>query len=238
MYALETINLTKKYKNQRGAEDISMKVEQGEIYGLLDPNGSGKTTIMKVISGLIHADNGEFRIFEKNPDSENHVMSQVGCMIEEPTFYTYLTAYENLKILLRFYPELSDNRIDEVLESVELIKYKDESVGKFSMGMKQRLGFAAAILGNPKLLILDEPTNSLDIKGTAKVRNILKAYQNEGGTVLISSHISSEIERICTKVSVMMNGKIIDTISVSEAVAEYGSIEEYYLHIVNEKEAS
>lgn len=159
-------------------------------------------------------------------------------MIEEPTFYTYLTAYENLKILLRFYPELSDNRIDEVLESVELIKYKDESVGKFSMGMKQRLGFAAAILGNPKLLILDEPTNSLDIKGTAKVRNILKAYQNEGGAVLIFSHISSEIERICTKVSVMMNGKIIDTISVSEAVAEYGSIEEYYLHIVNEKEAS
>lgn len=238
MYALETINLTKKYKNQRGTEDISMKVEQGEIYGLLGPNGSGKTTIMKVISGLIHADSGEIRIFEKNPDSENHVMSQVGCMIEEPTFYTYLTAYENLKILLRFYPELSDNRIDEVLESVELIKYKDESVGKFSMGMKQRLGFAAAILGNPKLLILDEPTNSLDIKGTAKVRNILKAYQNEGGTVLISSHISSEIERICTKVSVMMNGKIIDTISVSEAVAEYGSIEEYYLHIVNEKEAS
>lgn len=236
MYALETINLTKKYKNQRGAEDISMKVEQGEIYGLLGPNGSGKTTIMKVISGLIHADSGEFRIFEKNPDSENHVMSQVGCMIEEPTFYTYLTAYENLKILLRFYPELSDNRIDEVLESAELIKYKDESVGKFSMGMKQRLGFAAAILGNPKLLILDEPTNSLDIKGTAKVRDILKAYQNEGGTVLISSHISSEIERICTKVSVMMNGKIIDTISVSEAVAEYGSIEEYYLHIVNEKE--
>lgn len=238
MYALETINLTKKYKNQRGAEDISMKVEQGEIYGLLGPNGSGKTTIMKVISGLIHADSGEFRIFEKNPDSENHVMSQVGCMIEEPTFYTYLTAYENLKILLRFYPELSDNRIDEVLESVELIKYKDESVGKFSMGMKQRLGFAAAILGNPKLLILDEPTNSLDIKGTAKVHNILKAYQNEGGAVLISSHISSEIECICTKVSVMMNGKIIDTISVSEAVAEYGSIEEYYLHIVNEKEAS
>lgn len=236
MYALETINLTKKYKNQRGVENISMKVEQGEIYGLLGPNGSGKTTIMKVIAGLIHADNGEFKIFEKNPDSENCVMAQVGCMIEEPTFYTYLTAYENLKILLRFYPELSDNRIDEVLESVELIKYKNESVGKFSMGMKQRLGFAAAILGNPKLLILDEPTNSLDIKGTAKVRNILKGYQNKGGTILISSHISSEIERICTKVSVMVDGKIIDTIGVYEAVAEYGSIEEYYLHIVNEKE--
>lgn len=185
MYAIEAINLTKKYKNQRGAENISLTIEQGEIYGLLGPNGCGKTTIMKMLVGLLHADSGEFRIFEKKPDEEIDVMSKVGCMIENSVFYPYLTAYENMKILLRFYPELSQKRIDEVLEELELTKYKDEPVGKFSMGMKQRLGFGAAILHKPKLLILDEPTNGLDIKGTAKIRHILKAYTQSGGTILI-----------------------------------------------------
>lgn len=238
MYALEAMNLTKKYKNQRGAENISLKIKQGEIYGLLGPNGCGKTTIMKMLVGLLHADSGEFRILEKNPDEEIAVMSQVGCMIEEPAFYPYLTAYENLKILLRFYPELSQNRIDEVLEELELTKYKDEPIGKFSMGMKQRLSFGAAILHKPRLLILDEPTNGLDIKGTAKIRNILKSYTQSGGTILISSHIAGEIQRICTKAAVMMNGKIIDSSSISSAIMEYGSVEDYYLHIVNQKEAA
>ncbi len=238
MYAIEAMNLTKKYKNQRGAENISLKIKQGEIYGLLGPNGCGKTTIMKMLVGLLHADSGAFRILEKNPSEKIEIMAQVGCMIEEPAFYPYLTAYENLKILLRFYPELLQNRIDEVLEQLELIKYKDEPVGKFSMGMKQRLSFGAAILHKPKLLILDEPTNGLDIKGTAKIRHILKAYQQSGGTILISSHIAGEIQRICTKAAVMMNGKIIDKSSMTTAIMEYGSVEDYYLHIVNEKEAA
>lgn len=232
MYAIEAINLTKKYKNQRGAENISLTIEQGEIYGLLGPNGCGKTTIMKMLVGLLHADSGEFRIFEKKPDEEIDVMSQVGCMIENPVFYPYLTAYENLKILLKFYPELSQKRIDEVLEELELTKYKDEPVGKFSMGMKQRLGFGAAILHKPKLLILDEPTNGLDIKGTAKIRHILKAYTQSGGTILISSHIADEIQRICTKAAVMMDGNIIDKSSITTAIIEYGSVEDYYLHIM------
>lgn len=238
MYAIEAMDLTKKYKNQRGAENISLKIKQGEIYGLLGPNGCGKTTIMKILVGLLHADSGGFRILEKKPDEEIEIMAQVGCMIEEPAFYPYLTAYENLKILLRFYPELSQKRIDEVLEKLELTKYKNEPVGKFSMGMKQRLSFGAAILHKPRLLILDEPTNGLDIKGTAKIRNILKAYQQSGGTILISSHIAGEIQRICTKAAVMMNGKIIDKSSISSAIMEYGSVEDYYLHIVNRKEAA
>ena len=193
---------------------------------------------MKMLVGLLHADSGEFRIFEKKPDEEIDVMSQVGCMIENPVFYPYLTAYENLKILLRFYPELSQKRIDEVLEELELTKYKDEPVEKFSMGMKQRLGFGAAILHKPKLLILDEPTNGLDIKGTAKIRHILKAYTQSGGTILISSHIADEIQRICTKAAVMMDGNIIDKSSITNAIIEYGSVEDYYLHIINEKEAA
>lgn len=238
MYAIEAMNLTKKYKNQRGAENISLKIKQGEIYGLLGPNGCGKTTIMKILVGLLHADSGEFRILEKKPDEKIEIMAQVGCMIEEPAFYPYLTAYENLKILLRFYPELSQKRIDEVLEKLELTKYKNEPVGKFSMGMKQRLSFGAAILHKPRLLILDEPTNGLDIKGTAKIRNILKSYAQSGGTILISSHIAGEIQRICTKAAVMVEGKIIDSSSISSAIMEYGSVEDYYLHIVNQKEAA
>lgn len=238
MYAIEAMNLTKKYKNQRGTENISLKIKQGEIYGLLGPNGCGKTTIMKMLVGLLHADSGAFRILEKKPDEKIEIMAQVGCMIEEPAFYPYLTAYENLKILLRFYPELSQKRIDEVLEKLELAKYKNEPVGKFSMGMKQRLSFGAAILHKPRLLILDEPTNGLDIKGTAKIRNILKSYAQSGGTILISSHIAGEIQRICTKAAVMMNGKIIDKSSISSAIMEYGSVEDYYLHIVNQKETA
>ena len=187
---VELHHISKSYGDKVILDDFDYIVLRNQRLGIIGPNGCGKTTIMKMLVGLLHADSGEFRIFEKKPDEEIDVMSQVGCMIENPVFYPYLTAYENLKILLRFYPELSQKRIDEVLEELELTKYKDEPVEKFSMGMKQRLGFGAAILHKPKLLILDEPTNGLDIKGTAKIRHILKAYTQSGGTILISSHIA------------------------------------------------
>lgn len=236
MNAIEIHNLTKKYKNNRGIEDVSLTVNSGEIFGLLGPNGCGKTTTMKILTGLLFQDKGSVSFFGENTANNKKIMSQVGCMIEEPAFYPYLTAEENLKTLLELYRELTPKHIDDVLDMVGLAKYKNEPVGKFSMGMKQKLYFCTAILHNPKLLILDEPTNGLDISSTACIRKILKDFTKNGGTILLSSHIASEIEKACTSAAVMSDGKIIDNVKIDEAAAKYGSVEDYYLHLMDEEE--
>ncbi len=229
MNVLEINELTKKYKNQRGVENVSVSIKDGEVIGLLGPNGCGKTTAMKAIAGLVTADSGSISLFGINPLEDRTVMSKVGCLIEAPAFYPYLTAEENLKILLRLYPSLTSKRMNEVLEMVGLTQYKDEKVCKFSFGMKQKLGICNALFHNPKLLILDEPTNGLDIGATADLRRILKGFKNNGGSVLISSHIAGEIEKICSTIIVMSEGSVIGTKSINEITMEYGSLEEYYI---------
>lgn len=229
MNVIETKDLTKKYSNGRGADNISLTVKKGEVFGLLGPNGCGKTTFMKLLTGLSIADSGEYRLFEQEPAKDISVMKRVGCMIEEPAFYPHLTAFENLKILLRLYPQLSENRIRELSDKLGLTEYMNEPVYKFSMGMKQRLGFAAALIHSPELLILDEPANSLDIAGTAKMREMLKAFAANGGTILISSHITGEIQSICTKIAVMESGHILDISDTEDIIRRHGSVEEHYL---------
>ena len=179
---LETENLTKKYKNGRGIENINLVVNQGDIVGLLGPNGSGKTTIMKAIAGLIHHDSGRIMIFGYDTEIEPaEALADVGFLIESPALYPYMSAYQNLKTAARYYPNVGNDEIIKALELVGLVLYKDDKVNKFSLGMKQRLGLAMAILSRPRLMVLDEPLNGLDIEGVIRIRELIEqmSKQNE-----------------------------------------------------------
>ncbi|MHB8065835.1 MAG: ABC transporter ATP-binding protein [Ruminiclostridium sp.] len=229
-------HLTKQYSNRRGIRGISFSIAEGQVLGLLGPNGSGKTTTMKVMTGLLKPDSGEVRLFGIDPLEDcPAVMAKTGCMIEQPGLYLYLTTEQNLRVVSRFYPNLAPGRVDEMLELVELSRYRNEKVQKFSMGMKQRLGFAMALLPNPELLILDEPTNGMDIGGTALVRDILKKETGKGCAILISSHLAHEMEQLCTHVAVMEEGAMLDSAPVEKLIKEHGSVEQYYLSITNQR---
>lgn len=232
---LEVKNLTKTYKNNRGAVDVSFTVPSGEIFGLLGPNGSGKTTVMKSIMGLIRPNNGEILIdgYNVHIDSVNAFKS-VGSIIESPAFVPYLTAIDNLKSIAPFY----ENSIEpmEVLEIVGLSKYAKEKVAKFSLGMKQRMGIALAIIGKPKLLVLDEPTNGLDIEGTVEIRNlIINLAKNSFTTILISSHQASELQQMCTIAGIMKDSSLLKTEKMQVILEENPTLEDFYLKTVIDK---
>lgn len=237
MKIIEVNNLTKLYKNGRGIKNVSFSVEKGDILGLLGPNGSGKTTVMKAVSGLIRPDKGSIRVFGK-PQEENfeEIMFKTGTLIEAPAIYKDLTAYQNLLIRARLFPSVKKERIERVLQTVHLDQYKNDKAGRFSLGMKQRLGLALALLTEPELLILDEPVNGLDIEGVVEVREIIKSLSEEKGiTFLISSHMSAEIEKTCTKTAVMYNGEIIAFNTMEEALRLHPSLEDYFLSTVKER---
>ena len=168
---IEITHLTKLYKNGRGINDLSLDIYQGEIFGFLGPNGAGKTTAMKIMTGLITPDRGDVKIFGHSIlDEYEKAMAHVGCIIEIPETYPYLSAYDNLRQLARFYPDVDGKRIEEVLELTGMLRYKNEKPKRFSLGMKQRLGLSAAILSRPKVVILDEPLNGLDVEGMIDIR--------------------------------------------------------------------
>jgi len=236
MNIIEIQNLTKLYKNNRGIRNISLTVEKGDILGLLGPNGSGKTTVMKSILGLIHG-TGDIRVFgmDLNENFEN-IMQKTGALIEAPAIYKDLSAYQNLKMHTTVYPNIGDNEINKILELVHLLPYKDDKAGKFSLGMKQRLGIAMAFVTSPELIILDEPVNGLDIEGVVEVREIIKKMSDEKGTTfLISSHMASEIEKTCNKVCVMYEGELIASATTEEALTLHPSMEDYFLDVVRAK---
>ncbi len=213
-YVIETENLTKKYKNKTVVNNINMKVEKGKIYGLLGKNGAGKTTTMRMILNMAEKTSGKIMLFGNIPD--NSTYRKIGSIIETPGFYENLTAEENLKIISKIRGNYSKENIDEILTSVSLDdnnkKYMD-----FSLGMKQRLGIAAAIMHNPELLILDEPINGLDPIGIKKIRHLLKRLSRENATtILISSHILSEIENLADIIGVMDNGQLITELTKDE----------------------
>jgi len=236
MNIIEIQNLTKLYKNNRGIRNISLTVEKGDILGLLGPNGSGKTTVMKSILGLIHG-TGDIRVFgmDLNENFEN-IMQKTGALIEAPAIYKDLSAYQNLKMHTAVYPNIGDNEINKILELVHLLPYKDDKAGKFSLGMKQRLGIAMAFVTSPELIILDEPVNGLDIEGVVEVREIIKKMSDEKGTTfLISSHMASEIEKTCNKVCVIYEGELIASATTEEALTLHPSMEDYFLDVVRAK---
>lgn len=214
-YVIETNGLSKIYSNNKVVDSVNMHVEKGKIYGLLGKNGAGKTTTMCMLLNLTYPSTGEVFLFGKDPKKyPKEVYSNIGSIIETPGFYENLTAYENLKIISKLRGDFNPADIDSVLEMVNLSDVKSKRYKDFSLGMKQRLGIAAAIMHGPELLILDEPINGLDPFGIKEIRTLLKRLSHEFGiTILISSHILSEIENIADTIGFMDHGVLIEEIS-------------------------
>ncbi len=217
-YVIETKQLTKVYGDQTAVNAVDLHVKSGQIYGLLGRNGAGKTTIMKMILGLTSITSGEADVFGKNiKGQEKRVYPRIGAIIETPGFYPNLTGTENLEIFAKLRGTAAPNAVKNALEVVGL-PYKDKKLfGKYSLGMKQRLGIANAILHNPELLILDEPTNGLDPIGIAEVRDFIKDLSaSRGKTILISSHILSEIQLLADDIGIIDRGVLLEENSMSE----------------------
>lgn len=228
---IEIIELTKIYDNGRGITDINLDIYEGDIFGFLGPNGAGKTTAMKIMTGLISPDRGDVKIFGHSIIEEyEKAMRKVGCIIEVADSYPYLSAYENLKQFSRYYPDVDEKRIDEVLQLTGMIKYKHEKPRKFSLGMKQRLGLAAAIVARPKVLILDEPLNGLDVEGMIDIRKLIMLLaEKEKTTFFISSHLIHDVELTCNRIGVIFNGKILNVDRTENILQNYATLENYFV---------
>lgn len=209
-YAIQTKNLTKKYKKYMAVDNLSINVPEGKIYGFLGKNGAGKTTTIRMIMGLIKPDNGEVLIFGKEVNQNRLFAARnIGSIVESPGFYENLTARDNLAISCEMY-NVDKKRIHEVLETVDLIDIKNKKAKEFSLGMKQRLGIANALIHSPKILVLDEPVNGLDPSGIKDTRLFLKKLSQEQGiTILISSHILSEVQLMADYVGIIDRGVLI-----------------------------
>lgn len=209
-YIVETNNLTKKYKNHRAVDQVNLKIPEGEIYGFLGPNGAGKTTSIRMLLGLIKATEGTITIFNKSLDQERlSILSNVGALVENPSYYAHLNAVENLEVY-RILRNIQKEKVHDVLKTVGLEQAAYQKVKEYSLGMKQRLGLAIALLGDPKLLILDEPTNGLDPQGIHEMRELIKSLAKERGmTILVSSHLLSEIDQMATYVGIISKGRLI-----------------------------
>ena len=212
-------HVSKIYHNGRGARNITFSVERGQVVGLLGPNGSGKTTIMKSITGLSQPTEGTITVFGAPVTDREKALMQVGALIEQPALYENLTAQDHLRMAARYYPGVDQARMDKVLEIVGLTPYRKERCGKFSLGMKQRMGLALALLSEPELMILDEPTNGLDIEATVEMREvILRLAKEKGVTFLVASHLAAEIEKMCDKVLVLYEGELLSFDTKEEAL--------------------
>ncbi|GEN86214.1 MULTISPECIES: ABC transporter ATP-binding protein [Oceanobacillus] len=209
-YIVETKHLTKSFGKEKAVSNLEMKIPKGEIYGFLGPNGAGKTTTIRMLLGLMRPTSGSVQLFGKDMKNNRiEILKNVGSLVENPSYYPHLTAKENLEASRKIL-NVPKKRIDEVLQQVRLHEVANKKVKGFSLGMKQRLGIAAAMLHQPELLILDEPTNGLDPSGIIEMRQLIQSLPEEYGmTVLISSHLLSEIDQMATRVGVVSKGKMI-----------------------------
>ncbi|MDZ5606533.1 ABC transporter ATP-binding protein [Bacillus pseudomycoides] len=217
---LSVRNVKKVIGKKTLVENISFDVKQGEVFGFLGPNGAGKTTTIRMLVGLIKATEGEITISGYNiKENFREAMRQIGSIVENPELYTYLTGWENLKQFARMLGGISDGRILEIAKMVHLDERIHDKVKTYSLGMKQRLGIAQALLGNPKLLILDEPTNGLDPAGIRELREFIhKLVKEENMSVFISSHLLSEVQMICDRVAIIHKGKMITVAPIEELI--------------------
>lgn len=217
---LDIKGLNKNYGKRRILQDIDMQCYEGEVFGFLGPNGAGKTTTIKIVAGLLTKDSGDVEICGKNLKSDfEGALRNIGAIVENPELYKFLSGKDNLMQFARMRGITEKSKIDEVVKLVGMTNRINEKVKKYSLGMRQRLGVAQALLHDPKLLILDEPTNGLDPEGIHELRNILKTLAHEKGIcVVVSSHIMSEMEQLCDRVGIITGGKMIGTYTVEELI--------------------
>ncbi len=238
MSVLEVKNISKSFGNKKVLNDVSFSVNEGEILGFIGPNGAGKTTTIKIILGLQSLDSGEIIINGYSiANNFSKAIERVGAIVENPDSYMYLSGRKNLELIANMYNNISKERIDEVIKLVGLENRIEDKVSKYSLGMRQRLGIAIALLNNPNLLILDEPTNGLDPEGIKELRDLLKNLaKKEKVSVLISSHNLSELESFCTDICIIQNGVILDRNSIKAFKKNTNT--EYIFEVDDSKKAS
>ena len=219
---LETDHLAKSYRSVKAIKGLSLKIEEGQAYGLLGPNGSGKTTTLSIVSGILKQDSGTFSWFGEKPEARQRI--KIGSLIETPHFYPYLNLEKNLRIICRIKGQGYED-IDRVLKETKLYERRKSRFRTLSLGMKQRLGIAAALLGDPQVLVLDEPTNGLDPEGIAEVRETVQEQVQKGKTLIMASHILSEVEKICSHAAILKQGDLLANGPVKELLAEEESVE-------------
>lgn len=219
---LEITQLTKKFGSFTAVNNVSFSVEKGNVYGLLGPNGSGKSTTLGMILNVINPTAGSWKWFGKEPDNDS--LKKIGAIIESPKFYPYLSAQKNLEIVADI-KEADYSKIDEKLELVGLLSRKKDKFQQYSLGMKQRLAIAGALLNDPEVLILDEPTNGLDPQGIIQIRELIIKIAEQGTTIILASHLLDEVEKVCSHVVVLNQGKMLYAGSVDQMNSSFGSIE-------------
>lgn len=216
-------NLAKNYGSVRALNGVSFDVPEGSVFGILGPNGSGKTTLLGIIMDVLRANGGDFLWFGKPSSSEQR--KKIGTLLETPNFYSYLSGTDNLKITQAISGRGNRNDIDEVLKKVSLYDRRWTSFKSFSLGMKQRLAIGAALLGNPKVLVLDEPTNGLDPVGIAEIRQLMMELREQGHTIIMASHLLDEVEKVCTHAAILKSGNLITTGPVEEIMMDEDVVE-------------
>lgn len=222
MSILSIENIHKNYGRIQALKGVTFKVPKGAVFGILGPNGSGKTTMLGIIMDILKPTSGAYRLFDEVPN-ESH-RRQIGTFLETPNFYHYLSAERNL-IIAAAIKERGKNDIPRVLEMVNLTQRKDSRFSTYSLGMKQRLAIASCLLGNPEVLILDEPTNGLDPVGIAEIRDLIKKLHLEGKTIIMASHLLDEVEKVCTHVAILKKGELVATGNVNEILANEDIVE-------------
>ena len=224
---METIltinNLTKKYGYLTAVKNLSFTIEKGNVYGILGPNGSGKSTTLGIVLNVVNKTEGSFHWFDGNTTTHN-ALKKVGAIIERPNFYPYMTAYQNLKLVCKI-KGIAYNKIEEKLKIVGLLERMNSKFKTYSLGMKQRLAIASALLNDPEILILDEPTNGLDPQGIHQIRAIIKQIANKGTTILLASHLLDEVEKVCSHVVVLRKGEKLYSGRVDEMISSHGFFE-------------
>ena len=216
-------NLTKKYGSLTAVNDLSFTIQKGNVYGILGPNGSGKSTTLGMVLNVVNKTSGEFYWFD-GKDSTHEALKKVGAIIEHPNFYPYMTAVQNLALVCKI-KGVDTAKIEEKLKIVDLLDRKDSKFKTFSLGMKQRLAIASALLNDPEILILDEPTNGLDPQGIHQIREIIRRIASTGTTILLASHLLDEVEKVCSHVVIIRKGVKLYSGKVDEMNASHGFFE-------------